>query len=115
MAKTIKEVATKVLKKLGRLPGGQVAPADQLKIVTDEYEELFEDLFENSNVNWSSDDDIPEGAAGYIKNLLLGRTADDFGVQNKWENPEYIKIQKKGLAMFLASPYVSQPTPYSDY
>jgi hypothetical protein len=111
MAKTLKEIATSVLKKLGRLPEGQTANPGHLKTVTDEYEGLYDELLGESLVNWSEGDDIPGFAENPIKMLLLSRTADNFGVPNQWFQLENIERMK--LAKGLASPYVDQPTPYS--
>lgn len=80
MAKTITEIAVKVLEELGRLPDGQVAPASQLKKVKDAYNGLYEELFNRSLVNWSSADSIPEFAVYMIVQLTAGRIARSFGV-----------------------------------
>lgn len=112
MAKTINEIASSVLRKLGRLPSGQVAPADQIAIVKDAYDGVYEELLNNSNVSWAKTDDIPDFATKYIKLLLLSDVADDFGVPNQWLSlMDYAKLS---IAQQIASPYVPQPTQFED-
>lgn len=112
MAKTIKEISTSVLQKLGRLPSGQVAPADQIKIVSDAYGGMYEGLLNDSLVNWSATDDIPEFAVFYIKTLLLGMVADDFGVPNQWlALTDTVRLR---LAGQIAIPYVPQVIQFED-
>ena len=84
MAKTKLEIAVKVLRKLGRLPDGQVAPASQTAIVEDSYDGLYSELEGRALVSWSATDDIPDFAAHYIVILLCGRVADDFGVDGSF-------------------------------
>lgn len=80
MAKTITEIAVKVLKELGRLPDGQVAPASQLKEVKDYYNSLYDDLFNRALVTWGSTDSVPEFAVYPIVQLVSGRVGGQFGV-----------------------------------
>jgi hypothetical protein len=114
MSKTINEVATKVLFKLGRLPNGQVAPANMLNIVKDAYDGLYEDLFENSLVNWASDDAIPEFAVWPIIILLCARVGDDFGVNTDRFIALNDSMEGK-LAELIASPAESDVTPGQFY
>jgi len=113
MARTKTEIATRVLKKLGRLPDGQVATASQKKTVTDEYDDLYQELLEDENVSWSEDDDIPNNVARFIIVILLGRVAEDFGVPDRWSLLE--DFMRKKIAAQLASPYTYQPTQFNDY
>jgi len=113
MSKTLAEVAEKVLKKLGRLADGQVAPASQKKSVTDEYDGLYDELLNDGLVNWAKADSIPDFAYNPICILLLGRVADDFGVPDKWSARE--TQQRKKISAQISSPYVSATTPFEDY
>lgn len=113
MSKTIDQISTSVLKKLGRLPDGQVAPASQLKTVEEEYNELYDELLNDSLVNWAANDDIPEFASGPIKILLLGRVAADFGVPDIWSPRE--EQQRKKLSSQITSEYVSQTTTFESF
>lgn len=113
MSKTIKEISNSVLRKLGRLPDGQVAPASQQEIISDDYDDLYQELLNDSLVNWAATDDIPDFAAGPIKILLLGRNADDFGVVDKWSVRE--RQQRLKLSSQITSPYVPQETQFEDF
>lgn len=108
MAKTPTEVYVMVLEGLGRLADGQVAPASQTKKVRQKYEGLYDELLEDSLVNWGVDDDIPEFAVHPVVQLLLGMTADTFGVPDKWTASR--EFWRARLANSLASPYTPQPT-----
>jgi hypothetical protein len=113
MSKTIAEIALDVLQKLGRLPEGQTATAEQQKKVTDAYDGLYDELIKDSLVNWSSDDSVPEFAVYPIKILLTGMVADDFGVQDVWSARR--DQMRSMLSKSLASPYVPQSTQFEDY
>jgi len=113
MSKTIEEAATKVLSKLGRLPAGQVATSAQIKSVTDEYDGLYDELLNDSLVDWAKDDDLPDYAFNPVVILLLGRTADDFGVPDQWSARE--DQQRLKLGSQISSPYVYQPTEFEDF
>jgi len=113
MPKTLLEVATKVLQKLGRLPADQVASGSLLDSIESEYDGLYEELFNDSLVNWAKDEDLPDFAFSPIQILLLGRVADDFGVPDKWSPRE--EQQRKKLSAQITSPYVSQPTTFEDF
>jgi hypothetical protein len=112
MARTQNEIAVRVLKKLGRLPDGQVAPASHTKIVKNEYTDLYQELLDDGIVNWSASDNIPNNVARYITVILLGRCSDDFGVPDKWTILE--PFMKKKIAAMVASPYTPQPTKYDE-
>lgn len=112
MARTIEQIATSVLRKLGRLPEGQTITGGQKSQVKDEYDELYLELKDASLVSWGASDDIPTEAAGPIKTLLLGRLADDFGVLNKWDNPATIKDQKIRLGALIVVPWEYQETEF---
>ena len=113
MSKTIAEIANSVLKKLGRLPDGQTAPASQTKVVKDAYTGLYDELLNDSLVNWGIDDDIPSLAVYAITVLLLGMTANDFGVTDAWSNREVLMRRK--LSKQITSPYVPQETVFEDF
>ena len=113
MSKTLAEVTDKVLKKLGRLPAGQVAKAYQKDAVEQEYDGLYDELLNDGIVNWAKADDIPDFAFYPIIILLCGRTADDFGVPDKWSARE--TQQRKKISAQISSPYVSATTPFEDY
>lgn len=112
MAKTILEISNKVLSRLGRLPDGQVAPQSQVQVVEDAYDGLYEELLNDSLVNWASTDDIPDFASNSIQTLLLGMVADEFGVPNQWI--QLTDIARSKLSQQLALPYVSQPTTFEN-
>lgn len=112
MAKTLKEVATMVLTEIGRLPDGQVAPASQIKKVTDKYSGLYEELLNDSFVNWAEGDDIPEFGVNAIVILLSSRVAFSFGVPNVWV--QFEEVMRKKLSSQVASPYVPQPTQFEN-
>jgi len=80
MAKTVTQIAIKVLQKLGRLPDGQVAPASQVEIVKDAYSGLYAELFNRALVDWGEADDLPEYAVQHVATILCSRIADQFGV-----------------------------------
>lgn len=110
MAKTIAEIAVGVLREIGRLPDGQVAEASQLQTVKDAYSGLYEDLFNNSLVNWASTDKIPEFAVYPIKQMLAGRVAGEFGV----DATKYLVLvdtMEAKLAENLANPSEQDVTP----
>jgi len=112
MAKTISEIAVDVLEEIGRLPDGQVAPASQSSKVKKAYTGLYQELLNIPVVNWSSTDDIPDFAVNSIVILLSSRVSGRFGVPNQWLQLE--EREKRNLAQQIASPYVSQPTPFED-
>ena len=110
MAKTIAEIAVGVLEEIGRLPDGQVAPASQLQKVKDAYTGLYEDLFNNSLVNWAEDDSIPEFAVYPVEQMLAGRVAGKFGV----DATKYLVLvdtMEAKLAENLANPSEQDVTP----
>lgn len=113
MAKTIEEIAEKVLREIGRLPAGQVATASQVDTVKDAYSGLYEELLNNSLVDWSSIDDIPEYATYSVISMLAGRVSGEFGVPDIWSQNEI--AFKRNLSQQLASPYVPQPTQFEAY
>lgn len=113
MAKTKLEISTRVLKKLGRLPAGQVAKQYQIQTVNDAYDGLYQELLNNALVDWTSTDDIPEYAVDPITIMLSGRVADDFGVPDKWS--QFEGDMKRILSQQLALPYTSQPTTFVSY
>jgi len=113
MAKTIAEIANDVLKKLGRLPDGQVAPASQTKIVKDAYTGLYDELLNDSLVNWGSSDSIPSFAVYPVTMLLLSMTADDFGVPNSWL--QLRSSLRFMLSQQILSPYEAQTTEFEDF
>jgi len=113
MAKTITEVATDVLRKLGRLPDGQVAVANQIAQIEYSYDGLYEELANDSLVNWASTADIPNFAVHPITMLLLGRVADNFGVPNQWIG--FYNDAREILSKQLSEPYVHQPTQFENF
>jgi hypothetical protein len=114
MSKTIAEIGKEVLQEIGRLPDGQVAPASQLKTVKDAYTGLYEELLNESLVNWPiADDEIPEFATDALIILLSGRVAGKFGVPNQWRGAE--DIMKSRLNSQITSPYEPQPTTFEDF
>lgn len=113
MAFTIGEIAKEVLQEIGRLPDGQVAPSSQTKTVERAYEMLYDELLNNSLVNWAAIDDIPNFAADNIINILAGRVSGRFGVPDQWTPQEEARMNS--LAQQLASPYVPQPTQFEDF
>ena len=113
MSKTIKEIATKVLQKIGRLPSNQTMSAGHEKSVTDEYDGLYDELLNDSLVNWAKADDIPDFAFHPITIMLCGRVADDFRVPDKWSQRE--TQQRMKLAKQLESPYVPEVTQMESY
>ena len=112
MSDTIKEIGVKVLEEIGRLPDGQVAPAGQLKRVETAYTGLYQELLNDSLVNWSATDDIPDFAVDSIVFMLAGRVATRFGVPNEWRKFE--DGARMSLAGQIASPYVPQTTQFED-
>lgn len=112
MPKTITEIAVDVLEEIGRLPDGQVAPASQTQKVKLSYSGLYEELLNNSLVNWAAVDDIPDFASNSITILLSSRVCGRFGVPNQWLQLE--EREKRNLSQQIASPYVSQPTQFED-
>lgn len=116
MAKTIKEVSQEVLQEIGRLPMGQTANANQLKTVSDSYDGLYQQLFNDSLVDWSATDDIPEYATDTVIKMLSGRISGRFGVPDVWTaTKEQRNNLRRELACQIASPYVPGETPYKDY
>jgi hypothetical protein len=114
MSKTIAEIGKEVLQEIGRLPDGQVAPASQLKTVKDAYTGLYEELLNDSLVNWPLEDDaIPEFATDSLIILLSGRVAGKFGVPNVWRAAE--PLMRKKLGSQISSPYEPQPTTFEDF
>lgn len=113
MAKTLLEISTEVLQEIGRLPDGQVAPASQTDKIADAYTGLYEELLNNSIVDWSSTDDIPEYATNPIIIMLASRVAGRFGVPNQWLQRE--GLMRATLAQQIASPYVPQPTQFESF
>jgi hypothetical protein len=113
MAFTIGEIAKEVLQEIGRLPDGQVAPASQIKTVERAYAMLYDELLNNSLVNWAADDDIPDFAANHIIIILAGRVSGRFGVPDIWTPREGSMMNL--LAQQLASPYIAQPTRFGDF
>ena len=114
MSKTIAEIAKEVLQEIGRLPDGQVAPASQVKTVEDAYTGLYDELLNDSLVNWAiADDEIPEFATDPIIIMLAGRVAGKFGVPNQWRAAE--PTMRLRLGKNISSPYVSQTTTFEDY
>ncbi|MCP4365423.1 MAG: hypothetical protein GY800_09025 [Planctomycetes bacterium] len=112
MVKTLDQISERVLRKLGRLPLGQVMDADQAQQVKDAYAELYAELLNDGIMEWVETDDIPDYAVSSIISMLLANLADDFGVPNQWaSNYEYFRIK---LASQIASPYVYQPTPFEE-
>ncbi len=109
----IGEIAKEVLQTIGRLPDGQVAPASQVKTVENAYKMLYEELLNNSNVNWSAVDDIPDFAANPIIIMLAGRVSGRFGVPDRWSPQE--GTQRNLLAQQLVSPYVPDVTTFEDF
>lgn len=110
MSKTITAIAVGVLQEIGRLPDGQVAEASQTKIVKDAYDGLYEDLFNNSLVNWASTDSIPEFAVFPIEQMLAGRVAGKFGV----DATKYLvldDVMRSKLAENVANPSEQDVTP----
>lgn len=110
---TVGEIAKEVLQEIGRLPDGQVAPASQVKTVENAYKMLYEELLNNSNVNWAAGDDIPDFAANPIIVMLAGRVSGRFGVPDQWSQLE--GLQRNLLAQQLVSPYVPDVTTFEDF
>lgn len=110
MAKTINEIAVGVLEELGRLSDGQVAPASQVQKVKAAYDGLYEDLFNNSLVNWSSTGSIPEFAVYPIEQLVAGRVAGKFGVDSTKYDVK-AEAMRGRLAENLANPSEEDTTP----
>ena len=108
MALTIEQISKSLLTKLGRLPEGQSATGAQVAQVQEEYNDLYTELNEDGLVNWTSDADIPTGAAGFIKTLLLSRLADNFGVPNQWLALE--DRTKIRLGAVVRGAYIPRPT-----
>lgn len=113
MPMTITQIAKEVLQEIGRLPDGQVAPASQVKTVERAYDSLYEELLNNSLVNWAALDDIPDFAANHIIIILAGRVSGRFGVPDQWTQREGNMMNL--LAQQLASPYIPQPTQFEDF
>jgi hypothetical protein len=112
MAKTILEIATSVLQRNGRLAAGNVPKQYHIKIIEDSYEGLHEELLNDSQINWSSSDDIPDFASDSIITLLLGRTARAFGVNNEWIVLD--PAMRRKLSKQIAPPYEGRPTQFSN-
>ncbi len=112
MAQTIAEISESVLKKLGRLPDGQVAPASQTKQVKDAYTGLYDELLNDGLVSWDSTADIPDFAVYPITILLLGMVSDNFGVPDRWSAAR--DLMRFKLSQQISSPYVPEPTEYED-
>ena len=113
MAMTITQIAKEVLQEIGRLPDGQVAPASQVKTVERAYDGLYEELLNNSLVNWAALDDIPDFASNFLIIMLAGRVSGRFGVPDQWTAREGNMMAL--LSQQLASPYVPQPTQFEDF
>lgn len=113
MSKTILEIAKEVLQEIGRLPDGQVAPASQTKTVENAYNGLYEELLNNSLVNWSANENIPEFATNPIIIILAGRVSGRFGVPDQWSQRELAMMVT--LAQQITSPHVSQPTQFENF
>lgn len=116
MAQTLTQIGTTVLQNIGRLPSGQTADPNQLKIVKDKYPGLYEELLNNALVNWSSTDNIPDFAEDTIVDLLSGRVSGIFGVPNIWTATEAQERElRKKLGNQISSPYVSQVTRFENF
>lgn len=108
MSKTIEEVRNMVLRVVGRFQEGNVPNSNTAGIVEDAYDGLYDELLNDSLVNWSKADDLPEFAVNPVKILLSSRVAFDFGVPNVWA--QFEDVMRLKLSQQIASPYVSQPT-----
>lgn len=119
MAKTIEEIASRVLRKLGRLPEGQSPTGSQVSQIRDEYDELYQELLDDGIVTWSASDDIPDNVVGPVYTLLLGRLADDFGVPNQWMlnalGQDLEKKMKRKISAAATVPYESIDTQFENF
>lgn len=106
MAKTLKEVAKRVLQDLGRLPNGQVATAAQENIILDAYNGVYESLLNDEIVNWASDDDVPDFAVRAVVTLLKGQVAEAFG-----NNPNPFLAQEQSMRQILSRQIVNNYAP----
>jgi|GEM_PF-4293373 hypothetical protein len=113
MSQTTTEIASAVLRKLGRLPDGQVAPPSQVKIIKDAYTGLYDELFNDGLVNWGSTDAIPDLAVYPITIMLTGRVSDDFGVPDRWSSAN--ELMRFRISQQISSPYVPQPTGFKEF
>jgi hypothetical protein len=112
MSKTISEITTKVLTKIGRLPAGQSATAGQITTVGDAYDGLYQELLILNIVGWAATDDIPDEASNSIQILLAGRVASDFGVPDEWS--QFETLMKQRLSAQITSAYIPQTTRFED-
>jgi len=117
MSRTTKELSEKVLRKLGRLPAHQTMTASQEKHVTDEYDDLYQELLDNSIVNWASSDDIPSNVYNPIYNILRERLKADFGVPGMGtsELELYERRMRLKISKVITNPYISQTTQFEDF
>lgn len=110
MAKTINEIAVGVLEELGRLADGQVAPASQTQKVKAAYKGLYEDLFNNSLVDWGPTEAIPEYAVYPIEQLVASRVAGKFGVSSTKYDIKTTAMRLR-LAENITNPAEEETTP----
>lgn len=83
MAKTVAELAIRVLEKIGTLTAGDTpSPADSTK-VTDFYANAYQE-YERLEIAFWDEDSIPEYVYEALVDLLAGRLSADEG----WPRPE---------------------------
>jgi len=115
---TLTELSTRVLQKLGVLPTGEVADADDADIVQTKYGSLYEQLQTLSLVSWAADEAIPEYAAEQIVQMTAAISVDEFEISEPKRSALMIEgllhlnppsQAEKSLRRQLARNYVSYP------
>jgi hypothetical protein len=100
------ELATKVLRKLMVISAVQSGNSNDLQIVEDAYDSVYEELRSRHLVDWGSGEDIPTWAVLHVRDIVSNRVANDFERPRSMDEESVSFIQ---MAKHLAVDYAYAP------
>lgn len=117
MAKTIAQVGTRALQKLGVVEGDGSEDSNDTTLIAAIYDSVYQWIREHHLASWGSTDSIPEGAVEPVAALLAkkGLTYWTPTQDRMLVIMEEAKAAPMELAALLEGDYISEPVPIESF